>query len=68
MTFNHDLILFLEKVRRGEFPQEQPFTFFAYWAWWEGLGRPDDYYGTPMLVCCYDNKWRTPKEIKEMGW
>lgn len=44
-------------------------VFFAYWAWWEALGKPNDYLGEKMLVLCpQDNKWHTPQEIKKKGW
>lgn len=52
-----------------EYRPRSTLTFFAYWAWWEGMGRPDDFYGTPMLVyCSQDRQYHTPQEIKERGW
>lgn len=45
------------------------FTFFAYWSWWEALGRPNDFYGYPMYVyCSQDGQYHSPEEIKEYGW
>ena len=58
----------VEIITEQNVPKDN-YTFFAYWAWWEGLGRPDDYFGIPMLVLCdQDGMYHTPKEIKEKGW
>ena len=44
-------------------------VFFAYWDWWEALGKPNDYFGEKMIVLCpQDNEWHTPQEIKKKGW
>lgn len=54
-------------VAEEHIPTER--VFFAYWAWWEALGKPNDYFGEKMLVLCpQDNKWHTPQEIKKKGW
>ena len=67
MKLNYEDVLDIVKKIRNECVPEDRLTFFAWWSWWEGLGRPDNYYGVPILVCCEDNEWRTPQEIKEMG-
>ena len=63
-----DIIAALEKIDAKEyFPTRR--VFFALWAWWEALGKPNDYFGEKMLVLCpQDNGWHTPQEIKKKGW
>lgn len=63
-----DIIASIDRIVAEEhIPTE--LTFFAYWAWWEGLGKPNDYFGVKMLVLCpQDNKWHTPQEIIKKGW
>lgn len=63
-----NIIAAIDRIVAEEyFPTER--VFFAYWAWWEALGKPNDYLGEKMLVLCpQDNKWHTPQEIKKKGW
>lgn len=65
---NENIIAAIDRIVAEEyFPTER--VFFAYWAWWEALGKPNDYIGEKMLVLCpQDNKWHTPEEIKKKGW
>ena len=53
----------------AEDPPIEERVFFAYWVWWERLGKPNDYFGIKMLVFCpQDLQWHTPQEIKKKGW
>ena len=63
-----DIIAAIDRIASEEyFPTER--VFFAYWALWEALGKPSDYYGERIHVLCpQDNKWHTPQEIKKRGW
>lgn len=60
---------FEEILENTEAMSTNTFTFFAYWSWWEALGRPKDFYGWPMYVyCSQDGKYHSPEEIKEYGF
>lgn len=67
-SVNENIIAAIDRFVAEEYLSTD-LVFFAYWAWWEALGKPSYYLGEKILVLCpQDDKWHTPQEIKKKGW